>query len=188
MSAKAWSALLKQPPKPKGDIPEPVGQSQPSMTLAELFEYVGQCSSDEIERLKRRYTKYDKTHRLLFADLLSGKTYQATQDDEFLQDAAAKLALASYKGERPSKRGEPKPKTASGDRWTVRRRIIRLAVRVMFLRLTRGGGGQDIEDPLSCDKAAAIERADAERQIADDLSEYGIGYHAIRKHCTPFQT
>ena len=137
---------------------------EPSMNLSQFYALVGPCSN-EIDRLRRHYESYYKWHRQVFTDLLERK--YAT-DEEFWQAADNARLEASQASETSAPQvTELTRQTKAAFARTNRRKLIKMAARILFLRLTEDKG----EKP-----------ADAHRQIAVTLEPWGVGYHAVRKN------
>ena len=131
------------------------------MSLAQFRELVGPCSDREIDRLRTRYKRYYREHRQVFTDLLLGKY----EDDESFRRAAL-VARKTHKG------GVLTRTSAAALARTNDRKFIKLAVRILYLRMIEDGG---------------ITAAAAKKKLIPIFERWGIGYDAIRKHHTPFQ-
>ena len=174
---------------------QPKYQGEHSMTVSEFNDLIGVCSDDEIQRLRDRYTRYFRWHREVFINLL---TRRYTDDAAFWQAVNTARYEASESGETSA---EPVPRrdgTMSGDGRTRQtmaglgransRKLIKMAVRILYLRMT---SGKDENHPywhLPCDLTPAIEPANAKMALVPRFEKWGVGYDAIRQKHTPFQS
>jgi hypothetical protein len=160
------------------------------MTLREFNDLVGPCSDKEIDRLRMRYQRYYRLHRELFVNVLRGKF---SDDDEFRQATLQARIKASKAGETSAKPVEaPTPKSFGAFGRTNARKFIKLATRILYLRMTGGvgcvPGGPNLEPwPLPCDNESISSPAVAKRKLIKEMEPWSVGYEAIRKRHTPFE-
>lgn len=147
------------------------------------------CSEEEIDRLRNRYKRYYRWHRQVFTDLLLGKF---TDEASFRQALRVARIEASAAGKTSAPPVEKLRRTtpASFGR-TNDRKFIKLAVRILYLRMTAGEyhwRGHHYEPwPLPCDDDQTMTPTDAREKLEEIFKPWAIGYDAIRKTHTPFQ-
>ena len=174
---------------------EPKYQGEHSMTVSEFIDLIGVCSDDEIDRLRAHYRRYFRWHREVFINLLTGRY---TDDEAFWKAVNTARYEASERGETSA---EPVPRrdgTMSGDgrrRQTMAglgransRKLIKMAVRILYLRMTSGKDENHHCWHLPCDHNPAIKPADAKKALVPKFEKWGVGYDAIRQKHTPFQS
>ena len=173
-----------------GRGPKP-DRKEPSMSLAEFYELVGQCTDDEIDRLRSRYRRYYRWHRQVFTDLLSGNY---TSEKEFFDAALDARDEASKQGQTSASVPEGPSKTRrAGLARTNRRKLVKLATRILYLRMTAGagnvpGGKTYAANPLPDDRDPPLTPSEAKKRLVEKMENWGVGYDAIRKEHTPFQS
>lgn len=160
------------------------------MSIEEFFDLIGgPCDIEEIDRIKDRYRKYKRKHRQLFIDLLQGKY---STDKEFrsalleTRKEASKLGLTDAG---PAKGSEPKKFGGFGR--TNDRKFIKLATRVLYLRMTGGVRKKNADPvfqpwPLSCDFSQPLSPKEARQHLVKKMEKWSLGPEAIRKN-TRFQ-
>lgn len=161
-----------------------------SMSFAEFQELVGGCTDSEISRLRSRYQRYCREHRQVFISLLRGdyKTHE-----EFSEAALNARAQASAAGKTSSVPSNSLAKTRrAGLARANNRKFIKLATRILYLRMTGGagnmpGGLRYPADPLPTDMSPPLSPSQAKKQLVKVLEQWGVGYDAIRQAHTPFQ-
>jgi hypothetical protein len=79
------------------------------MTFAEFRQVVGDCSEDEVDRLRTRYKRYYREHRVLFTDFLAGEY----PDEKVFFDKALEERLKAIKERKTFSR------LSSARRWHV---------------------------------------------------------------------
>jgi hypothetical protein len=193
-SGKTGRAVASPPPRANSGISaNDMGRDrkygEPSMSLSEFNGLVVPCSDAEIDRLRDRYRLYYRPHRQLFTDLLRGEFQDESEFKAALLAARIRASAAGKTSNKPVvklKRTSP----ASFAR-TNERKFIKLATRILFLRLTSGAGrsmGRDYKPwPLPCDLNPPQEPADAKHELVKIMKRWAVGYDAIRKTHTPFQ-
>ena len=150
---------------------------EPSMTLSQFNDLVGPCSDEEIDRLRNRYRPYYREHRQVFIDLLLGKF---ADDQEFRQALLEKRIEASKAGKTSAKPVEaPTPKSFGGFGRTNARKFIKLATRILYLRMTGGAyrtrDGRTYEPwPLPCDQNPPITSAAANKKLVEVMKPWGV--------------
>jgi hypothetical protein len=160
-----------------------------SMSLAEFYKLVSKCSPEEIDRLRNRYQRYYLEHRQPFTDLLVGKFTNEDSFREALLDARIAASL-SGKTSAPSVK-KISDKSYGGFARTNERKLIKLATRILYLRMTSAAfktrdGKVYAPWPLPCDSTPPIPATEARKTLAKTLEPWGVGIEAIRRH-TRFQ-
>ena len=131
----------------------------------------------ERQRLIHCYKRYEREHRRLFADFLGGKF---CDEDEFWDQTL---------DERDKAKGKQRTRqTRASFGSTNRRKFLKLAVRVIYLRMT-GGVGEDeaghVRDSWSCPEDKPIPLHHANKALAAAFATWfgseQKAYHAIRK-------
>jgi hypothetical protein len=163
---------------------------EPGMTLSGFKALVGTCSSEEIRRLRQRYRTYERWHRQVFLRLLQGEFADDAQFKHALLEARRQAAAAGRTSNAPCDSGART--SAGGLGRTNERKFIKLATRILFLRMTSGAvrtrdGRIYAPWPLPCDEPLRLEPAAAKWQLVAKLKPWGVGYDAIRKYHVPFQ-
>ncbi len=151
------------------------------MSLADFRQLVGDCSDEEIDRLRSRYKLYYREHRQVFTDLLSGK-----YNDEASFRRAALEARKTHVG------GELTRTSAAGLARTNDRKFIKLAARVLYLRMTGGAGASKEHEyppsrPLPRDSAPPMLPSAAKKRLISIFEPWAVGYDTIRQTYAPFQ-
>ena len=109
------------------------------MSLAEFYELISKCSPGEIDRLRSRYRRYYREHRQVFTDLLVGKF---TSEDSFKEALLDARIAASISGKTSAQSvNKIRVKSYGGFARTNERKLIKLATRILYLRMTGGMSG-----------------------------------------------
>lgn len=150
---------------------------RPNMTCDDFWSVVEPVSADERGRLIRRFKRYYNEHRQLFTDFLSGKF----ADEDTFWDAV-------LDARQKAKTADEKRQTRAGLASTNERKFLKLAARILYLRMTSGAGEDENgnsygPEPLPGD--TPIPAHHVSKRIAAKLAPWfkseTAGYHAIRR-------
>lgn len=159
------------------------------MSLAEFYELISKCSPGEIDRLRSRYRRYYREHRQVFTDLLVGKF---TSEDSFKEALLDARIAASISGKTSAQSvNKIRVKSYGGFARTNERKLIKLATRILYLRMTGAAfkarnGKVYAPWPLPCDSTPPISAVEARIRLAKTLEPWDVGIEAIRRN-TRFQ-